>query len=196
MRKILITLILLVAFSKVYSQSIAELYRTYTVIRTSNDNKLGTIAVATNLLTHNTELTPTQIGNLNFNLGRLHEETKQEEKAIPYYEESLKFVPDYYVTHRALGNLYVRKSFPIVQKINEAGKAGQMDLQAKLFAEYKKLVLVAIPHLEKAQACDPDEQGLQQIKGLYKSIKDLTSINTIDERLKKLSVTCVDLLED
>ncbi len=196
MRKVLITLFILGAFSKVYSQNVADLYRAYTVIRTTNDNKLGAIDVATNLLKRSAELTNNQIANLNFNLGRLHEETKREEKAIPYYEASLKLAPDYYVTHRALGNLYIKKSFPLVQKMNEAGKAGQMDVHAKFFAEYKKLVLTALPHLEKAQACDPDEQGLAQIRSLYNNIKDLTAINTIEDRLKKFSVTCVDLLED
>ena len=197
MRKIILFFLLLVSFSNAYSQnSIAELYRTYTVIRTANDNKLAAIDLAQSILKRSSELTNSQIANLNFNLGRLNEETKEEEKAIPYYEESLKLAPDYYVTHRALGNIYLKKSQPLIQKMNEAGNAKQMDVYGKLFQEYKRLILKSIPHLEKAQACDPDEQSMQQIKNLYKNIKDLTSINTIDERLKKLSVSCVDLLDD
>jgi tetratricopeptide (TPR) repeat protein len=197
MRKIAIVFCLLFSFLKGYSQqSIADLYRSYTVIRTTNDNKLAAINIALDLLKRSSELTNTQIANLNFNLGRLYEETKQVEMASPYYEESLKQAPDYYVTHRALGNIYLKRSFPIAQKMNEAAKAQQTDVYTKLFAEYKKLISKVIPHLEKAQACDPDEQTLQQLKNLYKNIKDATALNTLDERLKKLAVTCVDLLED
>ena len=197
MREVAVVFFLLISFSKGYSQqSIADLYRSYTVIRTANDNKLAAINIALDLLKRSSELTNTQIANLNFNLGRLYEETKQVELATPYYEESLKLAPDYYVTHRALGNIYLKKSFPIAQKMNDAGKAQQTDVYAKLFAEYKKMISKVIPHLEKAQACDPDEQTLQQLKNLYKNIKDATAFSTLDERLKKLAVTCVDLLED
>ena len=197
MRKIIIGFLLLASFSNAYSQkTIAELYSAYTVIRTTNDNKLAAIDVAINLLKRSPELTNSQIANLNFNLGRLYEETMEIEKAIPYYEASLKLAPDYYVTHRALGNIYLKKSDPLVKKMNDAGNAKQMDLYGKLFAEYKKLIVKAIPHLEKAQACDPDEQNLSQIKNLYKNIKDLAAMNTLNERLKKLAVSCVDLLDD
>ena len=197
MRKIIIVFLLIISFSKAYAQkSIEDLYQAYTVIRTTNDNKLPAIELALDVLKRSSELTNTQIANLNFHVGRLYEETKQEEKASPYYEESLKLAPDYYVTHRALGNIYLKRSTALVQRMNEAGKAQQMDTYNKLFSEYKKITLMTLPHLEKAQACDPDEQGMQQIRGLYKNIKDLSAANTLDERLKKLAVTCVDLLED
>lgn len=197
MRKIIIGFLLLASFSNAYSQeSIAELYKKYTISRPWDDGKLATIDLAQSLLKRSPELTNSQIANLNFNLGRLYEETKEVEKAIPYYEASLKLAPDYYVTHRALGNIYLKKSDPIVKQMNDAGNAKQMDLYGKLFAEYKELIVKAIPHLEKAQACDPDDQDLNKIKNLYKNIKDLAAINTLDERLKKLAVSCVDLLDD
>ncbi len=197
MRKIILFFILLTSFSNVFSQkSIAELYTAYTIIRTTNDNKLGAIDVAINLLKRSTELTNSQIANLNFNLGRLYEETMDVEKAIPYYEASLKLAPDYYVTHRALGSIYVKGTNPLVKKMNDAGNAKQMDLYGKLFAEYKQVIVKALPHLEKAQACDPDEQSYKQITNLYKNIKDLAAIGTLDARLKKHAITCVDLLDD
>lgn len=197
MRKITLFFLLLASVSNVFSQkSIAELYSAYTVIRTTDNNKPAAIEVAINLLKRSTELTNSQIANLNFNLGRLYEETMEVEKAIPYYEASLKLAPDYYVTHRALGSIYVKKTDPLVKKMNDAGNAKQMDVHAKLFAEYKKLIAMALPHLEKAQACDPDERSLKQITSLYKNIKDLAAIGTLDSRLKKHAITCVDLLDD
>lgn len=172
------------------------MYTAYTVIRTTNGNKLAAIDLAINILKRSSELTNSQIANLNFNLGRLYEETMEEEKAVPYYESSLMLAPDYYVTHRALGSIYVKRSDPIVKKMNSAGNAKQMDLYGKLFADYKKLIVKALPHLEKAQACDPDEQSLKQIIDLYKNIKNLAAIGTLDARLKKHAVSCVDLLDD
>ena len=174
MRKVIIFFILLASFSNVYSQkSIAELYTAYTVIRTTNNNKLAAIDLAINILKRSSELTNSQIANLNFNLGRLYEETMEEEKAVPYYESSLILALNYYVTHRALGSVYVKRSDPIV-KINSK----------------------ALPHLEKAQACEPDGQSLKQIINLYKNIKNLAAFGTLYARLKKHAVSCVDLLDD
>ena len=39
----------------------------------------------------------------------------EEEKAVAYYESSLMLAPDYYVTHRALGSIYVKRSDPIIK---------------------------------------------------------------------------------
>jgi hypothetical protein len=41
----------------------------------------------------------------------------------------------------------------------------------------------ALPHLEKAQACDPDDQTLNLIKLLYRNIKDQHGIDTLPARL-------------
>ncbi|MES2650456.1 MAG: hypothetical protein V4663_01885 [Bacteroidota bacterium] len=197
MRGIILGFLLLGSFCSAYSQkSIEESYRSYTIIRTTNTNKKAAIDVAIDLLKRAPELTNSQIANLNFNLGRLYEETMEVEKAIPYYEASLKLAPDYYVTHRALGSIYVKGTNSLVKKMNDAGNAKQMDLYGKLFAEYKQVIVKALPHLEKAQACDPDEQSYKQITNLYKNIKDLAAIGTLDVRLKKQAITCVDLLDD
>lgn len=197
MRKISVIFALLLCFFKVHAQkTIEELYKDYTVVRTTADQKEAAIELATTVLSRSSELTNPQIANLNFHLGRLNEELNQFEKAIAYYEASAKLVPNYYVTHRALGNLYLSKSNPVVEKMNDAGKARQTELFAKLFATYKGLIEKAIPHLEKAQACDPNDENLEQITKLYKNIKDSAAIATLDARLKKLAVTCVDLLDD
>lgn len=194
----LILFVFLLGFSfKGFSQKpISELYTSYTIIRTTETSKPAAIEIALSLLQRSTELTNTQIANVNFHLGRLYEEVLEEDKAIPYYEASLKLAPDYYVTHRALANIYLKQSTPIVQKMNEAGKAQQTAVYGQLFATYKKLILKALPHFEKAQACDADEQTLQQITNLYKNIKDTTSMATLPTRLKSMAVTCVDLLDD
>lgn len=66
----------------------------------------------------------------------------------------------------------------------------------KAFEIYKQWVLKALPHLEKYQACAPDNETLTHIIHLYKSIKDIDALATLDTRLKTLGAKCVDLLDD
>jgi len=53
-----------------------------------------------------------------------------------------------------------------------------------------------LPHLEKAQACDPSDETLAIIKTLYKNINDTEGLNKLNDRLKLLSQNCIDVLED
>jgi hypothetical protein len=132
--------------------------------------------------------------NFYFSAGKMYEDNNQPDNALVYYQKVAAAVPNYWVVHRALGYLYLNDVKSIEKKLN----AAQTDkaLNDKLFASYEKAVRKTLPHLEKAQACDPTDETLIIIKLLYKNIKDTTGLNSLDARLKTLSKDCIDLLDD
>jgi hypothetical protein len=89
--------------------------------------------------------------------------------------------PDYYVAHRALGYLYIK---------DISGKQTVVD------AAYIAKAKAALPHLERAQACDPDDNTLTIIKILYRNLKDDKALDSLPSRLEALKKNCVDLLSD
>ena len=132
--------------------------------------------------------------NFYFGAGKMYEDNNQPAKALIYYEKVAIAVPDYYVVHRALGYLYLDKVKELEQKLN--GSTTDSNLHAQLTISYTNAVKKALPHLEKAQACDPSDETLTIIKLLYKNIKDTQGLNTLEARLKLLSRDCIDILED
>lgn len=193
-----ICLFLLLITKLTFSQTstVKEKYWDYTQVRMVPGQQKEAITKALDLLEHKTELNEKQIANISFHLGRLYEETAQPEKSVPYYEECIKIVPGYYVPYRALAAMRLEKSNILSGKLNEAGKQKNIPLYNQYLAEYKKEALITLSYLEKAQACDPDEETLAMINFYYKSIKDSQSITTLDARLKKLAENCVTLLDD
>ncbi len=123
-------------------------------------------------------------------MGNLYEDSSQPEKALTYYEMVAKAEPGYYVVHRALGYLYYNKLSDFSKKLQGA------KIDAKLMADYKALVLKVLPHLEKAEACDPSDETLDMIKTLYTAINDTAGLNSLTSRLAGLSKTCVTLLSE
>jgi hypothetical protein len=123
-------------------------------------------------------------------LAKLYEDNFQPEKAIPYYEIVAKAEPNYYVVHRALGYIYFNKFSEFSKKLQTA------KIDAKLMADYKAMVLKALPHLEKAEACDPSDETLDMIKTLYTAINDTAGLNTLKSRLVALSKNCVTVLSE
>ncbi|MGI4728353.1 MAG: hypothetical protein ACRYGB_07260, partial [Janthinobacterium lividum] len=101
---------------------------------------------------------------------------------------------DYYVSHRALGYLYLLPMNDLAEKINSA-KNKPADYE-KFKAQYFKLIKTALPHLEKAEACDHDEQTLNLIKSLYQKINDQPGLTSLSKRLTLLKSHCIDLLTD
>lgn len=198
MKKIYIScLFLFFSFVSAIAQPNAkDAYEKFTLYRTSNDDKLKQIEETLNLLKLADQLSPKQITNINYHLGRLYEEVKSPDSAIQYYEKSLVGEPNYFVIHRALGFIYLAKSTEAVEKINLTKKEADVEGNKKAIADYKTVILKAIPYLEKYQACDPDDETLTIITNLYKTLKDTTAIETLDSRLKELAKTCVSLLED
>ncbi len=126
--------------------------------------------------------------------GKMYEDNDQPEKAIPFYEKVVTAVPDYYVVHRALGYIYLKKTQVIGEQLNRS--LSNPTAAARLSSAYANAAKKALPHLEKAQACDPSDETLATIKRLYKNIKDTNGAGTLDGRLKAVSKNCVDILSD
>ena len=126
-------------------------------------------------------------------LAKLYEDNSQPEKAITYNEMVAAAEPDYYVTHRALGYLYNERASAVYDKMRATKDAAVL---AALTAEYKTKVLKALPHLEKAQACDPSDETLTLIKFLYNSIKDKQGLGTLNSRLTGLGKNCLSILSE
>jgi tetratricopeptide (TPR) repeat protein len=132
--------------------------------------------------------------NFYFAVGKMYEDNDQHSKALPYYEKVAIAVPDYYVVHRALGYLYLENIKEIEVKLNAS--SNNKTLNDQLTLAYINAVKKALPHLEKAQACDPSDETLEIIKTLYKKIKDEQGLNSLYSRLKELGKNCIDILSD
>jgi len=187
--------VLITQFAYAQKQDIKDLYFDYLQVRMDADEKPEAKTKAIALLQRSSELTKTQLGNVNYHLGRLYEEDGEIEKAVPYYE-SIKITPGYYVPYRALGFMYYKKCAELGKKLSEIDKSVNGNSYKKASDELKALSLKTAKYLEKSQACDPDDETLDMIKVLYKNLKDDKALTTIRERLKALSADCVTLLED
>jgi tetratricopeptide (TPR) repeat protein len=131
--------------------------------------------------------------NFYFSIGKIYEDNGQPKKALIYYDKVAAEAPDYYVVHRGLGYIYLQQTREIKNKIYASTDPA---LTKKLTEEYNAAARKALPHLEKAQACDPSDETLDEIKILYKNMKDTEGLNTLNNRLKELSKHCIDILED
>jgi tetratricopeptide (TPR) repeat protein len=129
-----------------------------------------------------------------YSVGNLFENDGQSVKAVEFYEKVAAAVPDYYVVQRALGYLYMKDVNELSEKLNAAKT--DVNENKRLTTLYAAAAKKALPHLEKAQACDPDNDTLLLIKLLYKNTKDTQGAATLNSRLKALSKNCIDLLSD
>jgi tetratricopeptide (TPR) repeat protein len=132
--------------------------------------------------------------NFYFSVGKMYDDDGQPNKALTYYELVAAAAPDYYVVHRALGYLYADKANAIETKLNAS--TGDKAAKDTLTAVYIKAVQKALPHLEKAQACDPSDETLEIIKTFYNKINDPQGFNSLGDRLKQFSKNCIDILGD
>jgi tetratricopeptide (TPR) repeat protein len=123
-------------------------------------------------------------------LAKLYEDDSQSVEAIPLYEKVIAAQPDYYVAHRALGYLYLKPADELFAKLQAD------NTNKETAALYKTTVLKALPHLEKAQACDPTDETLTLIKTLYTNIHDDASLRSLNTRLAALKKNCVDILTE
>lgn len=132
--------------------------------------------------------------NFYYSIGNLFENDGQSVKAIEYYEKVAAAVPNYYVVQRALGYQYLKQVDDLSAKIS----AAQSDINEnkRLTTLYVAAVKKTLPYLEKAQACDPNDDTLALIKTLYKNIKDQQGLATLNTRMQVLSKNCIDLLDD
>jgi tetratricopeptide (TPR) repeat protein len=123
-------------------------------------------------------------------LAKLYEDDNQSVEAIPLYEKVIAAQPDYYVAHRALGYLYLKSADELFAKL----QADNTNKETAVL--YKIAVLKALPHLEKAQACDPTDETLTLIKTLYTNIHDEASLLSLNARFAALKKNCVDILTE
>jgi tetratricopeptide (TPR) repeat protein len=188
-----ILLILQTSFSQ--TKDIKDLYFDFMQVRMDHASKSAKTK-ALNLLSRSAELSQNQLANINFHLGRIYEESKEPEKAIPHYINVIKSVPGYYVAHRALGYIELKKCDSLGKIVTAAAKANNAPVHAENLKLYKSQVRKTLPYLEKSQACDADERTLHTLNSLYASIKDSQSVSTLKTRLIELGKDCVSLLED
>ncbi|WP_158827060.1 tetratricopeptide repeat protein [Mucilaginibacter lacusdianchii] len=127
-------------------------------------------------------------------MAKLYEDANQLDKALPLYEKVAVAVPDFYVVHRALGYIYVSKANDLAKKLNAS--AGNKQANTTIAAEYKAMVNKALPHLEKAQACDPSDETLALIKTLFKNTQNTSGLASLNERIAQLSKNCLTILDE
>lgn len=127
-------------------------------------------------------------------LAKAYVDIDEEKKALPYFEKVAAAAPDYFVAQRGLGYIYDDEAEEIQLKLYITPKS---DPSYRVLSEtYRNAVLKALPHLEKAYACDPDDDTLDLIKTLYQNVHDDAGINGLGDRLQSLAKNCVDLLGD
>jgi len=188
--------LLMIVIAPAYAQYNTSVYNQYLDFNKARSENHPNIALqkADSILNNPEKLPPKAQTNFYRSLAKLYEDQNQPEKAIIYNEKVVSAAPDYFVSHRALGYLYLLPTNGLVEKINQA-KANSPE-QQKYQAQYFKLIKTALPHLEKAEACDHDEQTLSLIKSLYLKLNDKAGLSSLDNRLKLLRKNCIDLLTD
>lgn len=159
-----------------------------------NSDELGALRIGESILPDTAKLSEKIRISFFDHLARLYESDGQEDKALFYFEKVAAAVPDYYVAQRALGYLYDDNAEEMHLKLYQA-KSDEAGYKT-LLDNYKKGVLKALPHLEKAQACDPDDETLDLIRTLYQNIHDEQGLSSLNERLKGLAKNCIDILDN
>lgn len=182
-KKILLLILIIAKVGFAQAQTADEVYNSYIDFNEAKMNADATrqMTLAEKILPDTAKLTPKVRVSFYNSLAKLYEDDSQSIKAIKYYKMVSAAQPDYYVAHRALGYLYIK---------DISGKQVAVD------ANYIQKAKLALLHLEKAQACDPDDNTLAIIKVLYKNLRDEAGLNSLPARLEKLKKNCVDLLSD
>ncbi|WP_143822930.1 lipopolysaccharide assembly protein LapB [Mucilaginibacter sp. MD40] len=182
LRLLLLTGILF-SFCRASAQSADEVYNQYldfNLARLQGETDKA-LSLGEDLLPNADKLKANARASFYYSIGHLYENNAQSVKAIEYYEKVVAAVPEYYVAQRGLGYLYAKQA----EELRVSGSAN-----------YTAMARKALPHLEKAQACDPDNDTLDLIKFMYTHIHDTAALSTLNSRLKQLSKSCVDLLDD
>lgn len=191
-------LILFISFSAmaVYAQTADEVYNQYldfNLARLQGETDKA-LTLGQDIIPNADKLKGNVRNNFYYSLGNLFENDGQSVKAIEYYEKVAAAVPNYYVVQRALGYQYLKQVDDLSTKINAA--KSDINENKRLTTLYIAAVKKTLPYLEKAQACDPNDDTLALIKTLYKNIKDTQGLATLNTRLSTLSKNCIDLLDD
>jgi len=194
MKKLSVILIFLLTANLLKAQGIYDKYVDFNKALFMDDDKSAAFTLAREIIASTEKLPAKTQTNFYAKVAKLYEDRNEPNKAITYWEKVLAAEPDYYVAHRAVAYLYMQQSNLLATKMNAS--LHDQKLYPVYFAEYKKLIKIVVSHFEKAQACDPDDTTLSNIKRLYTSINDTADFNTLDTRLKEMSKHCVELLTD
>lgn len=161
---------------------------------TLNDDSYGALMAGENILADTAKLSPGARVAFFAKLAKVYDDAEQDAKAVIYYEKVAAAESDYFVAQRALGYLYNDRAEDIQLKLY---RTPATDPSYDQIADaYKKAVRKALPYLEKAQACDPDDDTMDLIKTLYTNINEKDGLLTFLNRLPDLKAKCVDLLDD
>jgi tetratricopeptide (TPR) repeat protein len=159
-----------------------------------NNDQGEAIRIAESILPDTAKLAPKTRTSFFARLAKLYDDDDQDTKAVIYYQKVIATTPDYYVAQRALGYLYDDVAEEIHLKLYIT-KSDDPHYRS-LFDSYKAEVLKALPHLEKAQACDPNDDTLDLIRMLYQNIHDEQGLQSLGSRLKNAGKNCIDVLSD
>lgn len=189
-----IAIILLFLFSNpAFSQTPEDQYYDFS-LHLSEGNAEKAMSIAEKLITSASVLKKKQQAIFYFKLARLYEDSKNGQKAIIYYQKSLTLEPDYYVPHLALGYLYLGNANAVVTKAK--AEKNNANVRQRYMTEYKGVLKQAVTHLEKAMACDPNDQVLTSIKNIYLALEDPAGFKSLDSRIDELNKNCVTVLTE
>jgi tetratricopeptide (TPR) repeat protein len=192
---LLLTVSLCAAAHAQTAESIYDKYTDFNLAKLQGQSAKA-FTIAAEVIAHADLLPPKSRTSFYNGLARLYEDADQPDKAQPLYEQVAKASPNYYVAHLALGHIYLKTANSYVPKMNAAGAAKDNAAYQKAFADYKAAANKALSHLEKAQACDPNDPNLKLIKSLYKSTKNEAALATLDARIAAMSKSCEDILNE
>ena len=195
-KKILFLLIAVFAIVTAKAQTAEEVYNRYLDFNLARLEGPSTKALelGEGLLPDTAKLTPKARINFYYSIGKLYEDDEQSIKAQQYYQRVAAAVPNYYVVQRALGYIYAKQAETLAGQLNAT--ASNITENKRITALYMAAAKKAIPYLEKAQACDPDDDTLTRINILLKNTKDTQGLATLKTKLAELSKSCIDLLDD
>ncbi len=194
MKKTLFGLLFLMTATFAFAQYNTSVYNQYVDFNEAQyKNETAKAFLKADSILNNKEKLPAKTQtNFYRSLAKLYEDQQQPQKSILYNEKVVAAVPDYYVSHRALGYLYLRDTNVLIKQIKQSNSADQQKYKTQYFNLLKK----ALPHLEKAEACDHDDETLILIKSLYQKLNDQVGLASLNNRLKIFRANCIDLLTD
>ena len=185
-------IILLILLAKTsFSQTVLENYDQFGGAVTNGEETIA-FSLAEKILPEVASLTPRQQAIFYYKLAGIYEGKQHQKEAVDFYQRSLKLEPDFYVPHLALGYLYLGMVNELARQVNAEMKDSA--LQTKYKNEYNAHLRKALTHLEKAMACDPNEEALKIIKNGYQTLKDPAALSSLDARLKELAKSCLTVL--
>ena len=195
-QKVIALLLCVMCFQAVKAQSPEAVYNSYTNFNLAKlqgqyEQALG---MGKKILPNAEKLSAKTRTMFYYAIGNLYENFNHPSEALACYEKVAVAEPNYFVAQRALGYLYLKQANELGVKLNASKK--DINENKRLTLLYTSTVKKALPYLEKAQACDPEDRTLSLIKMLHKNIKDEQGLNTLDARLQAQSKNCLDILTD